>query len=912
MLDQNAILVLNKRYLVKDEAGNPFESPDGMFRRVARAIAGAEGNYKGGDPERVEEEFYRMMSNLEFLPNSPALMNAGRELGQLSACFVLPVEDSLDSIFDSVKETALIHQTGGGTGFSFSHLRPKDDIVASTMGAASGPVSFIRVFNMATEVIKQGGTRRGANMGILRIDHPDIEEFITVKKDPQELNNFNLSVAVTDAFMEAYVKDKGFPLVNPRTGKTVKTVKAQRLFRLIAEAAWASGEPGILFIDTINRANPTPDIGEIEATNPCLTGETWITTAQGARQITELAGKQFAAVINGKKALSTEEGFFSTGIKQVFRITTKEGYELRLTEDHPLKLVTKNTRYKKETAWTPVKQLFPGRKICINNHAPCDFGADGTREEGYIVGLLVGDGTIKKDGTAILSTWGDSFGVKAIREYAADIALSFPHRSDFTGWTKINGRDEYRLKLAEFNTLSAKLGLSNGHKTITSGIERSSSEFYKGFLCGLFDADGSVQGNHKKGCSVRLSQSDTILLKAVQRMLLRMGIASHIYTNRSKRTTSLLPDGRGGHKKYPVKQADELVISGSNIEVFARVIGFKDSDKMEKLNTLLSLCARALNRENFFATIKEIVPDGTEEVFDTQIPGENAFDANGFIAHNCGEQPLLPYDSCCLGSINLVGIVKEGHIDREMLKRLTHNAVRFLDNVIDVSRYPLPEIEAVTRGNRKTGLGVMGFAHMLILLGIPYDSPEAERVGEKVMGFIEEESKAVSRALAEGRGVFPHYRGSIWEKRNLPQRNATTTTIAPTGTLSIIAGASSGIEPIYDVRYSRILFGGLKVEVVDPLYEQMQQGPDAQTTIKRLFRTAYQVAPRSHLKIQKAFQDHVDNAVSKTINLPEDASPETILDIYLEAYRMGLKGTTVFRDQSRETQVLSCGAHQFC
>lgn len=546
MLDENATLILNKRYLIKDEAGNPVESPDGMFRRVARAIAGAEENYKGGDPKRMEEEFYHMMSGLEFLPNSPALMNAGRDLGQLSACFVLPVEDSLDSIFDSVKETARIHQTGGGTGFSFSHLRPKDDIVASTMGAASGPVSFIRVFNMATEVIKQGGTRRGANMGILRIDHPDIEEFITVKKDLRELNNFNLSVAVTDAFMEAYINDQDFPLVNPRTGKVVKTVKAQRLFALIAESAWASGEPGILFIDTVNKANPTPHVGEIEATNPCA------------------------------------------------------------------------------------------------------------------------------------------------------------------------------------------------------------------------------------------------------------------------------------------------------------------------------------------------------------------------------EQPLLPYESCCLGSINLVRIVKDGHIYWKTLKRLTHSAVRFLDNIIDVSRYPLPEIAAVTKGNRKIGLGVMGFAHMLILLGIPYDSPEAEQTGRQVMGFIGKESKAASLALAGERGTFPNYKGSLWEKKGLPQRNATTTTIAPTGTLSIIAGTSSGIEPLYDVRYSRMLFGGLKIDVVDPLYEQMRSDPKARATMTRLFRTAHQIAPDCHLRIQKAFQDNVDNAVSKTINLPEDISPEAILHIYLEAYRMGLKGTTVFRNQSREFQVLSCGAYQAC
>lgn len=546
MVDQNGLLVLKKRYLIRDEKGNPIETPEGLFGRVASFIASAEDNHKSGRRQEMADAFYQILSSLEFLPNSPTLMNAGRELGQLAACFVLPVEDSLDSIFERVKQTAKIHQTGGGTGFSFSRLRPKNDLVTSTMGQASGPVSFIRVFNIATEVIKQGGTRRGANMGILRIDHPDIEEFITVKSNPEELVNFNLSVAVTDAFMLAYTKGEPFPLINPRTKKEVKRVKAQDLLRLIAQSAWASGEPGVIFIDTINRANPTPHVGEIEATNPC------------------------------------------------------------------------------------------------------------------------------------------------------------------------------------------------------------------------------------------------------------------------------------------------------------------------------------------------------------------------------GEQPLLPYESCCLGSIDLARLVKNGIFDWARLKELVHLCVRFLDNVIDMSRYPIPEIDKITRANRKIGLGIMGFAHMLIRLGIRYDSPEAVGIGEKIISFIEKESKIASKVLADERGIFPNFKGSIWDKKGIPQRNATTTTIAPTGTLSIIAGTSSGIEPVYDVTYTRRLLGDVEIQVVDPLYEEIRHRNNAMEELQKLFRTAYQVSPSDHLRIQMTFQNHVDNAVSKTINLPEGASPDTILDIYLQAYNMGLKGTTVFRDKSREYQVLACGSRQPC
>ncbi len=539
MIDETALAVLRKRYLIRDDAGSPLESPEGMFRRVADHVASADRSLDRQSRQRVADAYFQVMNNLEFLPNSPTLMNAGRELGQLAACFVLPVEDSLDSIFESVKETARIHQSGGGTGFSFSKLRPAGDLVRSTMGAASGPVSFIRVFNMATEVIKQGGTRRGANMGILRVDHPDIEEFVAIKKNPGELNNFNLSVAVTDSFMTACREDGAFALVNPRNGREVRRVQALTLLDLIARCAWESGEPGLVFLDTINRANPTPHVGVIEATNPC------------------------------------------------------------------------------------------------------------------------------------------------------------------------------------------------------------------------------------------------------------------------------------------------------------------------------------------------------------------------------GEQPLLPYESCCLGSINLAKFVSGGNIDRERLARLVHLAVRFLDDVIDAGKYPLAMIEDISKANRKIGLGVMGFAHMLIGLGIPYDSGDALKTAGDVMGFIQQESKKASRELAGERGVFPNYRGSIWEGRDLPQRNATTTTIAPTGTLSIIAGTSSGIEPIYDIEYSRIIFGGLAVHVVDPLYGKMKDTTDS-ARLKGLFRKAHEVSPDWHLAVQKAFQDHVDNAVSKTINLPADTPPEGVRSIFLNAHAVGLKGITVFRDASRDAQVLSC------
>ncbi len=573
LLTSNALAVLARRYLVKDEQGRVVESPEEMFRRVAGNIAQADNLYHDhANAAATEAEFLRALSRLEFLPNSPTLMNAGRPLQQLAACFVIPVEDSLESIFNAVKNTALIHQSGGGTGFSFSRLRPKDDAVRTTGGAASGPVSFMRVFNIATEVIKQGGTRRGANMGILSVNHPDILEFISAKKDNRELANFNISVAVTEEFLSAVESDGDLPLVNPHNRQVVRVLKARDVFDRIVEMAWRTGDPGIVFLDRINRDNPTPRLGDMESTNPC------------------------------------------------------------------------------------------------------------------------------------------------------------------------------------------------------------------------------------------------------------------------------------------------------------------------------------------------------------------------------GEQPLLAYEPCNLGSINLALMLKRTgdsfEIDWNKLERTVRTAVHFLDNVIDMSRYPLDEIDRMAKGNRKIGLGVMGFADLLIRLGVPYDSEEALRHGEEIMRFVRETGWSASAELARERGAFPNFRGSSHERKGLPLlRNATVTTVAPTGTLSIIAGCSSGIEPLFALSFTRHVLGDVELpEVYDYFLEtakargffsdtlvmrlmageSIQRMADVPEPVKRLFVTAFDIAPEWHVRMQAAFQRHTDNAVSKTINFPPQATIDDVRKSFFLAYREGVKGITVFRSGSKSEQVLTCADPLYC
>ncbi|MBE3143054.1 MAG: adenosylcobalamin-dependent ribonucleoside-diphosphate reductase [Planctomycetes bacterium] len=560
-LTVNALEVLKARYLLRDEQENIVETPTLLFERVAKAIAKVDKAF-GEDAQKSEKVFYEMMAKLEFIPNTPTLFNAGNSIGQLSACFVLPVEDSLDSIFSTVKNMALIEQTGGGVGFDFSRLRPRGDIVGSTKGVASGPVSFMRIFDTATEVIKAGGKRRGAMMAILLVDHPDIVEFITAKQNPTFLTNFNVSVAITDDFLKSLEEDREYSLVNPRNKEKVKQFKAKEIWNLIVHSAWASGDPGVVFIDEINRHNPTPHIGKIESTNPC------------------------------------------------------------------------------------------------------------------------------------------------------------------------------------------------------------------------------------------------------------------------------------------------------------------------------------------------------------------------------GELPLLSYESCNLGSINLSRMVENGSINWEKLRKTVQNAVHFLDNVVDTNIYPLKEIDKITHANRKIGLGVMGFADMLIMLGVPYDSEQALKLGEQVMQFVEEEGHKKSVEIAQKRGSFPNFKGSIWEKKYPAFRNATVTTVAPTGTISIIAGCSSGIEPLFAISFMRNVLNGARLFETNPLFEEMakargfyssellekiartgsvQKIKGVPDNVKRLFVTALDIEPVWHIKMQAAFQKSTDNAVSKTVNIPNEAKDDEVRAIYELAWKLKCKGATVFRYGSKPEQVLYIG-----
>jgi ribonucleoside-diphosphate reductase alpha chain len=954
-LAENAVAVLEKRYLKKHpETGAVIETPRQAFWRVAAHIAKGELLFPGGTAERalaVAEEFYELMSKRLFMPNSPTLMNAGREMGMLSACFVLPVEDSIDGIFDSIKATALIQKAGGGTGFSFSRLRPRGDLVKSSGGTTEGPLSFIQVFSKATDAIQQGAFRRGANMGILRIDHPDVLEFVRFKDDLDKIQNYNISVAVTNRFLSELARDPATPhqVQNPRTKTWTPLMKRDEhgeptttpmtvgeLWELIIEHAWRTGEPGVVFIDRINEKNPIKNVGLIEATNPCVTADTWVHTSEGPRQVAELIGRPFVARFQGQDHASAPEGFFATGTKPLVRLETVEGQTLRLTADHRVRRVSRCTRYTLESEWCAAGELRSNDQILLNDHrAKSRWTGDHTFEQGYLIGLLIGDGTLKED-AAVISVWETAgAGVAGVRERAEAAAATLPHRADFDGFHGVTGRAESRLKLAAVHQLARRMGLEPGNKTITPAIERASSDFSRGVLSGLFDADGSVQGDHEKGVSVRLAQSDLGLLRGAQRMLLRHGVVATIYADRRPAGSSELPDGRGGRTRYATRAQHELVISSENLTRFRDEIGFADTDKAVRLETALATYERRQNRERFTARVARIVPDGVEAVYDVQIPGVNAFDANGLVAHNCGEQPLHPYDSCNLGSINLgefvVGEGRDARFDWGEFKAIVHTTTRFLDNVIEVNKYPLPQIEQMSKTTRRIGLGVMGFADALYKLGLAYDSVEGTRFGEEVMRVLNDESHLASEELAQERGVFPAWDGSDWQARGKRVRNSYTTTVAPTGTISIIAGCSGGIEPMFSLAFIRQVMkdtkgrptvlrevnhvfeaaakarGFYSDELIDDISSRgtLQHRAEVPDELKKIFVTAHDIQPHWHMQMQAAFQRHCDSSISKTINFAHDATAEDVRKIYDLAVELDVKGVTVYRDGCRDVQPMA-------
>ncbi len=1013
---QNGITVLKKRYLAKNAKGETVETITGMFERVAQNIAEADLLYgkNKNESKQLASIFFEEMTSLRFLPNSPTLMNAGRPLQQLSACFVLPIEDSMSSIFETIKNTALIHQSGGGTGFSFSNLRPKNDAVHSTKGVSSGPIPFMQVFNSATEAIKQGGTRRGANMGILNIDHPDIIEFITSKKNTTKLNNFNISVALTEDFMKKVLKNEDYPLINPRNNEIVKYLNAKEVFDLIVEMAWSSGEPGIIFIDRINKLNPVPLGEKIEATNPCITGDSYVSTEYGLLRIDEMynkyknggvkiftdnrviAGKQ---VVNGELVFDTPDisenkngvhlnpitAVYNNGEKDVAKIITKSGYEIKATYDH---------RFLTTDGWKKLKDIAAGNEILIqsgigsfSNKSELPFKVENnypgknektyklnlpdkwSKELGQVLGWLTGDGWLildQKNGRVGFTFEKNDMDVL---QYLKPVI------------NNMYGKDIKEIKRSEmvyhlsyhskfFTDFFKKLGIKPvkaGEKEVPYTIFTATKEAVTGFLQGIFSSGGTIR-KHKQAdnTSIVLSSKSIKLLKDIQILLINLGIKSAIinYSRKPRKKFFKYTTAHSNKKYYDTDEIlYEIGIFGESKLRFFEQIGFMQKDKQEILKNIVK--NQIVHKEKFYDILEKIEYAGKETVYDLTEPSTYTFIANGFPVLDCGEQPLVAYESCNLGSINLGKFIKEDKIKRnglnlkkalkrllnekpdgilpyyldlidfEALKKTVHTAVHFLDNVIDKNLYPIEKIRQMTLANRKIGLGVMGYADALIKLEIPYNSEAALGISEKIMQFINEESKVKSAELGKSRGNFPNFNVSIWKEKDYKtMRNATTTTIAPTGTISIIGSASSGIEPLFALAYERHVLDNQTLTETDKNfkktleklgiyskklinhivkngnlgnYENLPQGlltPETFEYLSKIFVTSHDITPKWHVLTQAAFQKYTDNAVSKTVNFPNSAAKEDIKEVYMLAYRLNLKGITVYRDGSRQ-QVLT-------
>lgn len=1010
-LTENARIVLGKRYLKKDENGDPVEEPEVMFWRVAHTIAKEDARFGASEAavEEVARQFYDLMTTGKFEPNSPTLMNAGRPLGQLSACFVLPVDDALSNgksgIYDTLKSMALVHQSGGGTGFAFSRLRPTGDTVRSTMGVASGPVSFMTLYDSSTEVVKQGGTRRGANMGILRVDHPDIRDFITCKDDTSRITNFNISVAITDAFMEALEKGEPYDLLSPRTGEVLGQEDPGEIFDMIVHGAWKTGEPGVFFVDRANEVNPVPHLGEYEATNPCFVGSTRMATDRGLLTMEELEGdcmeirvgtdNRVPAIraMDSRAAGGSRDGggtAVATGSElgvtvhpavpvfktrenwPVFTLETKDGYEVTATADH---------KFFTPSGLVELQNLKPGDRVLIQSgegpwstdcslppfrprdrfaarvaRGEAELPTEWSKELGQLLGWVVADGWVTEDLPE----------GRNVPNYAVGLLFGGDERELEPGfrerirrWTGMRGNRTERKGRTQliyrtgFYRFLESLGLvtEDGRSDrVPTALWRAPRDAVVGFLQALFTAGGTVNvsGSDRTSCSISLASSTPELLKEVQILLQNFGIASKLRLRRKAGRRSM-PDGYGSVKEYDHKARYELILDKINRDRFLLRIGFLSPAKQAKCEHCVRGRRKEPAAERFLVQVASVEPAGREDVYCTTEPRTHSIICNSIVSAQCGEQPLLAYDVCNLGSINLGKFIREDFqwggdpmegVDWEALSQVVHLSTHFLDNVIDANRYPLDEITELAQRIRRVGLGVMGWADMLVRLGIPYASEEGVEMGRKVMGFLNEEARKASEKLAETRGVFPEWEMSIWGpeetaprgpdgERIRPERrlrNCNLTTVAPTGTISIFAGCSGGIEPLFAVAFMRNQAGSLMPDVnPDFVLLATEQGwyseelmekiateghihfDEVPEEIQKVFVTAHDITPEWHVRMQGAFQEHTDSAISKTTNFPREASEDHVREIYELAFRLGCKGVTVYRDGSRPEQVLSTG-----
>lgn len=909
-------------------------------------------------------------------------------------CFVLPITDDMGrdraGIFQTLRDAALIQQTGGGNGFSFSRLRPKGGLVKSSAGQATGPVGFLRVYDHAFGEVAQGGTRRGANMGVLRVDHPDVEEFITCKTNENAITNFNISVGITDAFMRAVKEDEEWELRFPdiaakeyrkwsgtleqaeKAGMPIRSygkVRARGLFDKIVKQAHHNGEPGVLFLDAANRGNPVPHLYQLESTNPCVTGETMIYTDNGLRRADELAAEGTEIAVTSDARFGTETFLpathvFQTGVKPVYRLLTREGYELRLTEDH---------RVMTSQGWVETRHLHVGDRLHILNRKG-GFGATGTLEEGRVLGWLVGDGTVNVV-RAALSFFGDEKRELApmFAEAVTDIVDRPGQRRSYpVSVTQIEERDEARVSSERLRVWAAQFGITKERKHfVPSQVFSGSEDIQRGFLQALFTADGQVNDGGEKGCSVRLSASRLPLLKDAQRLLLNFGIASRIYENRRSSGYRLMPDGKGGTKEYFHQAQHDLAIGKANLIRFANEIGFLAEAKQGKLADYLSRMSRGPYEEAFLATVMAVEPDGVEPVFDLHQPATHAFIANGLVVHNCGEQFLGPYENCCLGSVNLnEHCGPNGTVDWETLRKSVVTATRFLDDVVEANAYvpAVPQLKEAAHRARRIGLGIMGLADLMYHAGVRYGSKEGQEFGAQVMEFVRYHAMQASIELAEARGPFPAIEGSIYDPDDLkwtpPQpltpyqnrwtrpevkweaildgirrhgiRNAAQTTVAPTGTIATVAGCEGyGCEPVFALAYIRHVNDhgkdlrltyasprfdealnklGLGEEKRQEIVEQVmsegscQRVAELPQAVRDTFVVSADISAEEHVRMQAALQMFVDNSLSKTVNCPANATEHDVANAYMLAWELGCKGITVYVTGSREKVVLETKA----
>lgn len=934
-----------KKYQLKTHSGELIdETVDDTYKRVAKALSEVE-------PKDQEEWYGKFLWALR-----NGAVGAGRIMSNVGAqaqksststinCTVSnTVGDSIEGILQSVKEAGITLSAGCGIGYDFTTLRPKGAYIGGVGATTGGTLSFMDVFDAMCFTISSAGGRRGAQMGVLEICHPDIEEFIKAKREDGRLRQFNLSILITDAFMKCLKEDGDwdlyFPLNKKEKGagyvfrkwpsiedymtvtedglvrcKVYKTVKARELWAKIMKSTYDFAEPGFIMIDEANRMNNNYFCEQIRATNPCVTGDTWVHTNNGPRKAESLVGEPFCALVNGTEYLS--EGFFSSGVKPVYTLMTKEGYSLRLTEDHQL--------LTEKFGWLAAKDCIPGTKLVLNDHrSKPEWRGKGTNSEGYLLGFLVGDGTLLAD-KAILGVWGDSPGVKGRMSAVLAAVSTMKQRSDFKGWRHVKD-DHYRLTLRAVRELATSVGMTS--KEITEKVEGASSSFCSGFLRGFFDTDGSVQGTQAKGVSVRLSQSNLPRLEAVQRMLLRLGIGSKIFKNRRTEGFRSLPDGKGGYKDYPIMPQHELVISGINLELYRDRVGFSDTDKFNKLDKAIQSYVRKMNKEKFLATVESFTLCGEEEVYDVQIPVVNCYDANGVMSHNCGEQFLPPYGSCLLGSINLTKFIRnpfsdQAEFDWEKYRKVVDLFTRMLDNVVEINGLPLPEQRREIEYKRRHGMGYFGLGSAMTMLCMKYGSKESVDFTSEVTRQLAYESWYISQRLAVEKGCAPIFNSEENRKlfmegpymQRMAKENSLladsvaqfgarfthATSIAPTGTIALSFGnnCSNGIEPSFEHEYQRnVIREGKKTKEMVTVYSyeallfhELFPGQE----LPSYFSKASTITPKEHVDIQAAAQYWVDASISKTINVPTDIPFEEFEGIYMYAYEKGLKGCTTFR-----------------